>query len=178
MKRISVAHRFKDRALVASLVRGIAFALITLLFTTVAFFKGFLWCIYIGFSLTMAFGAKKCEYKNYVCSLLAGYVWSLAYVFFPSFMEKTIHIPSFAAMTVSELILTFLLLFVHLKFLRNTWLNKIPMVFAGITTVLIGGIDDIALSGLSTFMGISMAVLTEIIIVFLTVINKEKQVEQ
>lgn len=73
MKRISVAHRFKDRALVASLVRGIAFALITLLFTTVAFFKGFLWCIYIGFSLTMAFGAKKCEYKNYVCSL-TGYV--------------------------------------------------------------------------------------------------------
>lgn len=178
MKRISVAHRFKDRALVTSLVRGIAFALITLLFTTVAFFKGFLWCIYIGFSLTMAFGAKKCEYKNYVCSLLAGYVWSLAYVFFPSFMEKTFHIPSFAAMTVSELILTFLLLFVHLKFLRNTWLNKIPMVFAEITTVFIGGIDHIALSGLSTFMGISMAVLTEIIIVFLTVINKEKQVEQ
>lgn len=106
------------------------------------------------------------------------YVWSLAYVFFPSFMEKTIHIPSFAAMTVSELILTFLLLFVHLKFLRNTWLNKIPMVFAGITTVFIGGIDHIALSGLSTFMGISMAVLTEIIIIFLTVINKEKQVEQ
>lgn len=124
------------------------------------------------------FGAKKCEYKNYVCSLLAGYVWSLAYVFFPSFMEKTFHIPSFAAMTVSELILTFLLLFVHLKFLRNTWLNKIPMVFAGITTVFIGGIDRIALSGLSTFMGISMAVLTEIIIVFLAVINKEKQVEQ
>ncbi len=52
------------------------------------------WCIYIGFSLTMAFDAKKCEYKNYVCSLLAGYVWSLAYVFFPSFMEKTFHIPS------------------------------------------------------------------------------------
>lgn len=95
MKRISVAHRFKDRALVTSLVRGIAFALITLLFTTVAIFKGFLWCIYIGFSLTMAFGAKKCEYKNYVCSLLAGYVWSLAYVFFPSFMGKTFHIPSF-----------------------------------------------------------------------------------
>ena len=52
------------------------------------------------------------------------------------------------------------------------------VVFAGVTTVFIGGIDHIALSGLSTFMGISMAVLTEIIIVFLTVINKEKQVEQ
>lgn len=74
MKRISVAHRFKDRALVTAVVRGIAFALITLLFTTVAFFKGFLWCIYIGFSLTMVFGAKNGEYKNYVCSLLAGCV--------------------------------------------------------------------------------------------------------
>lgn len=52
-----------------------------------------------------------------------------------------VQIPFFAAMTVSESILTFLLLFAHLKFLRNTWLNKIPIVFAGITTVFIGGID-------------------------------------
>ena len=131
-EKISVVHRFKDRALVIAVVCGIAFALITLLFTTVTSFKGFLWCIYIGFSLTMASAAKKGEYKNCACSLLAGYVWSLAYVFFPSFMEKTFHIPSFAAMTVGEPILTFLMLFVHLKFLRNTWLNKIPMVFAGV----------------------------------------------
>ena len=72
-----------------------------------------------------------------------------------------VQIPFFAAMTVSESILTFLLLFVHLKFLRNTWLDKILMVFAGITTVFIGGIDHIALCGLSTFMGISMATRAE-----------------
>lgn len=72
-----------------------------------------------------------------------------------------VQIPFFATMTVSESILTFLLLFVHLKFLRNTWLNKIPIVFAGITTVFIGGIDHIALCGLSTFMGISMATRAE-----------------
>ena len=72
-----------------------------------------------------------------------------------------VQIPFFAAMTVSESILTFLLLFVHLKFLRNTWLNKIPMVFAGITTVFIGGINHIALCGLSTFMEISMATRAE-----------------
>lgn len=72
-----------------------------------------------------------------------------------------VQIPFFAAMTVSESILTFLLLFVHLKFLRNTWLNKIPIVFAGITTVFIGGINHIALCGLSTFMEISMAIRAE-----------------
>lgn len=72
-----------------------------------------------------------------------------------------VQIPFFAAMTVSGSILTFLLLFVHLKFLRNTWLNKIPIVFAEITTVFIGGINHIALCGLSTFMGISMATRAE-----------------
>ena len=36
-----------------------------------------------------------------------------------------------------------------------------PMVFAGITTVFIGGIDHIALCGLSTFTGISMATRAE-----------------
>lgn len=36
-----------------------------------------------------------------------------------------------------------------------------PMVFAGIATVFIGGIDHIALCGLSTFMGISMATRAE-----------------
>lgn len=35
------------------------------------------------------------------------------------------------------------------------------MVFAGITTVFIGGIDHIALCGLSTFTGISMATRAE-----------------
>lgn len=35
------------------------------------------------------------------------------------------------------------------------------MVFAGITTVFIGGVNHIALCGLSTFTGIFMAILTE-----------------
>lgn len=95
MKRISVAHRFKDRAPVASLVRGIAFALITLLFTTVAFFKGFLWCIYIGFSLTMAFGAKNANIKitfaafwQDMCGRSPMYsfplLWKRQFIFLPS----------------------------------------------------------------------------------------------
>lgn len=50
------------------------------------------------------------------------------------------------------------------------------MVFAGITTVFIGGIDHIALCGLSTFMGISIHG-QRIVIVFLTGTNKEKKKE-
>lgn len=39
--------------------------------------------------------------------------------------------------------------------------KTLPIVCAGITTVFIGGIDHIALCGLSTFTGISMATRAE-----------------
>lgn len=42
------------RAFVTAAVRGVAFALVTALFTAVPLFHGFLWCVYIGFFLTMA----------------------------------------------------------------------------------------------------------------------------
>lgn len=58
------------RAFVTAAVRGVAFALVTALFTAVPLFHGYLWCVYIGFFLTMAFGVKLPEYPNYLCSLL------------------------------------------------------------------------------------------------------------
>ena len=51
----------KDRALVTGLVRGAAFAAITLVYSLVGVLGGLLWCVYVGFFLTMAFGAKKNE---------------------------------------------------------------------------------------------------------------------
>ena len=47
------------RAFVTAAVRGVAFALVTALFTAVPLFHGYLWCVYIGFFLTMAFGVGK-----------------------------------------------------------------------------------------------------------------------
>lgn len=58
------------RAFVTAAVRGVAFSLIT----AVPLFQGCLWCVYIGFFLTTAFGVKLPEYPNYLCSLLVGYV--------------------------------------------------------------------------------------------------------
>lgn len=52
------------RAFVTAAVRGVAFALVTALFTAVPLFHGFLWCVYIGFFLTMAFGVKLPEYPQ------------------------------------------------------------------------------------------------------------------
>ena len=155
-----------DRAFITALVRGIAFAVITVLFLGIPVFDGFLWCVYIGFFLTMAFGVKKQEYLNYVCSLLAGYVWALGYVFCPGLLETAAHMPHIAAMAISELVLTFLLIFIHVKFLHGTVLNKVPAVFAGVATIFAaGGIQHTMLCAVSAVIGISMAVITEIIIV-------------
>ena len=155
-----------DKAFITALVRGIAFAAITILYLGVPAFDGFLWCVYIGFFLTMAFGVKKQEYLNYVCSLLAGYVWAIGYVFGPGLLEASVQIPHIAAMAISELVLTFLLILIHVKYLHRTVLNKVPAVFAGVATIFAsGGIEHTALCAVSAVIGISMAVITEIIIV-------------
>ena len=109
------------RAFVTAAVRGVAFALVTALFTAVPLFHGFLWCVYIGFFLTMAFGVKLPEYPNYLCSLLVGYVWALAYIFGHQWLEARFAMPSLLALSLSELVLTFLLIFVHLRFLSRTF---------------------------------------------------------
>ena len=73
--------------------------------------------------------------------------------------------PSLLALSLSELVLTFLLIFVHLRFLSRTWLNKVPAVFAAIATVFAaGGIQHLPLCALSAVIGISMAVGTEVLI--------------
>ena len=105
-------------------------------------------------------------YLNYVCSLLAGYVWALGYVFCPDLLETATQMPHIAAMAISELVLTFLLIFIHVKFLHGTVLNKVPAVFAGVATIFAaGGIHHTMLCAVSAVIGISMAVITEIIIV-------------
>ena len=155
----------KDKALVTGLVRGAAFAAITLVYSLVGALGGLLWCVYVGFFLTMAFGAKKNETPNYICSLIMGYVWSLGYVYLPSLIEGVLPIGHIPALVAAEFILTFLVLFIHIKFLMGTKFNKIPAVFAAVATVFAsGGTGRIVLCAVSATAGILTAVLTEIII--------------
>ena len=73
--------------------------------------------------------------------------------------------PSLLALSLSELVLTFLLIFVHLRFLSRTWLNKVPAGVAAVATVFAaGGIQHLPLCALSAVIGISMAVGTEVLI--------------
>ncbi len=155
----------KNRAFVTAGVRGIAFALITAVFSAVPFLDSLLWAVYIGFFLTMAFGADKRQLPNYICSLLAGYVWAFGYMYGYRLLEEYLNMPHIAALATAELVLTFLLIYIHIRLLSGTWLNKLPAVFAAVATVFAsGGIDCIPLCAMSAATGIAIAVITEIII--------------
>ena len=72
------------KALNIALVRGAAFAIVTAVYLLIGgAFGGYLWCVYVGFFLTMAFGAAPQDLPNYLCSLLAGYAWAAVYVYRP-----------------------------------------------------------------------------------------------
>ena len=120
-------------ALRTALVRGSAFTLVTAAYLLIGgTLGGYLWCVYVGFFLTMAFGAKGEDLPRYLCSFLAGYVWAAVYVYLPELLGGLM--PGAAATVVSEFVVTAGLLFLHLRFLSGTWLGKIPAVFAAVAT--------------------------------------------
>ena len=125
-------------ALRTALVRGSAFTLVTAAYLLIGgTLGGYLWCVYVGFFLTMAFGAKGEDLPRYLCSFLAGYVWAAVYVYLPELLGGLM--PGAAATVVSEFVVTAGLLFLHLRFLSGTWLGKIPAVFAAVVTVFASG---------------------------------------
>lgn len=158
-----------DKAFIVATVRASAFALITLIYSSFDAFSGLLWCVYIGFFLTMAFGAKRDELLSYALSLLAGFVWSFGYMKFPGIINGAFAFGSTPSLVIAEFIMTFAVIFVHLKFLMKTPFNKVPAVFAAVATVFAsGGTDRIVLCAFSGIIGIAMAVLTQCIIELIT----------
>lgn len=144
-------------ALRTALVRGTAFALVTAAYLLIGGrLGGFLWCVYVGFFLTMAFGADGRELPRCLCSFLAGYVWAAAYVYLPELLSGLM--PEAAATVASEFVVTAGLLFLHLRFLSRTWLGKVPAVFAAVATVFAsGGLQSVPPAAVSGCIGILMA---------------------
>lgn len=144
-------------ALRVALVRGAAFALVTAAYLLIGgALEGYLWCVYVGFFLTMAFGARWEELPRYLCSFLCGYGWAAVYVYLPGLLGG--FLPGTAATVLSEFLVTGGLLFIHLRFLSRTWFNKIPAVFAAVATVFAsGGMRSAAPAAFSGAVGILMA---------------------
>ena len=160
-------NKLSDKAIrnIAS-TRGCAFALVTAVYIYMDnALSGYLWCVYVGFFLSMALGAKKGKMLNYILSALIGYGWAFLYVNLGGWLSNLFPFPLKICIVIAEFVLTASLLFIHLKLLSNTKFNTIPAVFAAIATIYAsGGYTAAPYCALSVVIGIVMAFTTGIII--------------
>ena len=142
-----------------AVTRGLAFALVTAVYIYIDnTLSGYLWCVYVGFFLSMALGAKNGKMFNYI---LIGYGWAFLYVNLGGWLSAVFPVSVKLCIVIAEFVLTASLLFIHLKFLSNTKFNVIPAVFAAIATIYAsGGYTSAPYCALSVVIGIVMAFTT------------------
>lgn len=161
-KNLSYKH-----AHVIATTRGVAFAVIAAIYFILGeVFSENLWCVYLGFLLTMALGTGETgegKIINYLCSFLIGYVYAILFFSIKSVLSGII--PNLPTVIVSEFLITFVVIFAHLAIFRESKFNVIPMIFAAVTTVFAAGsISKVPYYGLSTIIGILIAFATDRVI--------------
>ena len=79
---------------ITSLVQGCAFALVTALYLLAGgLFGQHLWCVFVGFFLTMALGTKPEKACNYIFSVFAGYFWAFLYMSMDGWLSSLLGLP-------------------------------------------------------------------------------------
>ncbi len=77
-----------------AVTRGLAFALVTAVYIYMDnTLSGYLWCVYVGFFLSMALGAKNGKMFNYILSALIGYGWAFLYVNLGGWLSAVFPVP-------------------------------------------------------------------------------------
>lgn len=155
------------QAAVIAVVRGCAFALVTLLYLSVpAPLSSYLWAVYVGFFLTMALGCKAGRLPSYLLSLGCGFLWGFLYMHLSGWLFVLIPALGTTICTVlAEFILTASLLFIHLRFFSGTLIGTVPAIFAAVAMIFASGsLSAVPWCALSAGIGICMAFLTDRII--------------
>lgn len=164
MKKSAVSTR---QAGITALVRGAAFALVTLLYVSISLpVSSYLWAVYVGFFLTMALGCKAGRMWSTLLSLCCGFLWAFLYMHLSGWLSALFPQPGSVFWTVlAEFVLTAGLLFVHLRFLSGTLFNTIPAIFAAVAMIFASGSMSAApWCAISGVIGILMGYLTDWII--------------
>ena len=141
-----------------AVVRGLAFALVTALYFVLPI-QAYLWCVYVGFFLTMALGTDYKKMSSYICSLIAGYGWAFLYLNAGGWLAEIVPLEVKVCVVIAEFILTAGLLFIHLTFFAGGLLGTVPAVFAAVATIFATGqgIGAAPACGGSVIIGILMA---------------------
>ena len=140
-----------------AVVRGLAFALVTAVYFCLPI-QDYLWCVYVGFFLTMALGTDYKRMPSYICSLLSGYAWAFLYLNAGGWLAMLLPLDVKVCVVIAEFILTAGLLFIHLTFFAGGLLGTVPAIFAAVATIFASGIGMSAApaASISVIIGILM----------------------
>lgn len=118
---------------------------------------GLMWMTFVSLPIFFTAGARVSEIPNYLCSMLAGLAWGLINLWFINLLIHT-GISAAAANALDLLLITIPCVGIHMTILGNTWFNKVPMVFGGLSMTFSQGGNQLPVIGITLACGILMAV--------------------
>lgn len=139
-----------------SLVSGVLAGLVLGIYQ-VGPFGSLMWPIFIGLGVTFASGAELKKTPNYLCCMVCGVVWALLYLQMDGFL-RNLGLNVGVVTGICTLVITFVVCAVHMIPLAKTWLNVVPLVFAGLTVTFSQGGQNLAGVILGLACGILIAV--------------------
>lgn len=142
-----------------SIIAGLLIS-IFLLFLSFTPFATLMPIVFIGLTITFAYGAKFNEIPNYITSIISGMVWGIFMFWFGAFLSTT-GMNENVSFFIENFILGTGICLVHMWFLGKTWANKVPLCFAPVCVLFItGGKDHLGII-VALISGVLLAVMIE-----------------
>ena len=152
-----------------SLVSGVLAGLVLGIYQ-IGPFGNLMWPIFIGLGVTFASGAELKKTPNYLCCMICGVIWALLYLQMDGLLRNA-GLNIGVVTGVCTLVITFVVCAVHMIPLAKTWLNVVPLVFAGLTVTFSQGGQNL----LGVILGLTCGILVAVAIEPVTGIFMKKE---
>lgn len=118
---------------------------------------GLIWMTFVSLPIYFNAGAKAKEFPHYVCSMLAGIVWGIIFLWFVEVLSD-LGLSVVIANALNLLIATTVCLVVHMVWLGDTWVGKVPMIFGALSMMFSQGGENIVPVIVTLFGGLILGV--------------------
>lgn len=137
-----------------SLWIGIASAIYALIYLITPLGNmGLFWMSFVSLPIYFTAGAKVKEFPHYFLSMICGIGWGVINIKFIGWLVD-MGMSNIWANVIDLLFITVICLLIHLMFLGETWLGKVPMVFGGLSMTFSQGGQNLAGIGLTLAGGL------------------------
>ncbi len=114
---------------------------------------GIAWMSFVSLPIFFIAGAPVKEVQNFICSVIAGILWGLVYLWFLNLcLSFGCSIP--LANALDFLIPTIPCVGLTLTVLSKTWVNKVPMIFCGLAMTFSQGGKNPVIIGITLCAGL------------------------